>query len=142
MSINQKPKTPRTPNIPKLDLVNKVSSSISTNSDNNSESNNEILFDIAFELQKIISKLNSNLDSNQIIISQLKNTILTIYKKINEKSHNIHDSNNTNSYMSTESSSKNIHNFGYKKIVYQNGNKEFISKKMVQCLNHMKVNLI
>ena len=118
------------------------------------------------------------MDSNQIIISQLKNTILTIYKKINEKSHNIHDSNNTNSYMSTESSSKNIHNFGYKKIVYQNGNiyegelkngkkhgkgimkykngyiydgdwengyrhgKEFISKKMVQCLNHMKVNLI
>ena len=95
MSNNSpKPITSKVPIIPILELPK--STIISGNAENN-ESNNYILLDIAYELQAIISKINPYLDINQIIISQLKNTILTIYAKINEKKENI-NINTENSY--------------------------------------------
>ena len=76
--------TPRVPIIPKLKF--QISSS-SLGSDQ-SELNYEGITEICSKLEKIISEINPNTEINKRVINLLKNSILNIYKLINEKIQN------------------------------------------------------
>ena len=74
------------------------------------KSNNEILFNVTYQLNQMIEILNPKLEINQIVISKLKNIILTIYHKINEKKDQVNKVFLTERNISVKNSEKGLDN--------------------------------
>ena len=129
----KKPSTPRAPIIPRLNLP-----SIS-NSKSEGESNYEEINEICHKLKQIILGMNQNIDINKKIQSILQDTILNIYKLVNEKrydptfstsSHTSSSKSNFNIDITITDSKGNIYvgkiknglKEGKGKMIYTNGN--------------------
>ena len=108
--------------VPQLDIK---SLDTCINDNKETESNNEILFSITYQLNQIIKSLNPEIEINQIVISKLKNIILTIYHNLNEKNNpkneKKHFLTERNSYKISEKENNNI----------KSGRKDSINKVLI-----------